>query len=181
MEMLRRFRFQVDLAITGHPTVASSVSSTHRTSKAQALQDFDDFLMAMDDQLQALRDEAAGRNMTLDLSTADLDRLEKLFDLMTQGVDEDTRSSLVVSFARHLGEIVRLNYGGKWVLPLEDEKNVNFNRPVISGHSRIDRLEFAPLTVMKAYSIRKKPGTLKRAVQAQIDPKPLDIDGLMEE
>lgn len=135
----------------------------------------------MDDQLEALRDEGAGRGIVLDLSIADFDCLEKLFDLMTQGVDRDTRSSLVVSFARHLGEVVRLEYGGKWVLSLDDEKNVNFNGPVIRGHAKIDGLEFAPLTVMKAYSIRKQPGTLKRAVDAQTNPEPLDIGGLIEE
>jgi hypothetical protein len=51
---------------------------------------------------------------------------------------------------------------------------------VIKGHSKIEGLEFAPIGVMRAYSLRKKEGTLRRAVEAQIDPKPLDLSGLVE-
>jgi len=149
-------------------------------SKEQALEDFDHFLMVMDDQLDALRNEAAKSGITLDLSFDDLDRLEKLFDMMVSGVDNDTRSSLIVSFARHLGEVVRENYGGKWAVPLDDEKNVNFNKPVIIGHTKIEGLEFAPLTVMRAYLLRKKPGTLRRAVDADVNPEALDLSELVE-
>jgi hypothetical protein len=150
------------------------------TCKEQALEDFDNFLMVMDDQLEALHDEATKRRLILDLSLDDLERLEKLFDLMADGVDNDTRSSLIVSFGRHLGEVVRQNYGGRWSVPLDDEKNVNFNKPVIIGHTKIEGLEFAPLTVMRAYSLRKKPGTLRRAVEADVNPQVLDLSELIE-
>jgi hypothetical protein len=150
------------------------------TCKEQALEDFDNFLMVMDDQLEALHDEATKRRLILDLSLDDLERLEKLFDLMADGVDNDTRSSLIVSFGRHLGEVVRQNYGGRWSVPLDDEKNVNFNKPVIIGHTKIEGLEFAPLTVMRAYLLRKKPGTLRRAVEADVNPQVLDLSELIE-
>lgn len=117
---------------------------------------FDDFLMAMDEQLDWLGDEAAKYGIKLDFSLGDFERLEQLFDLMSEGLDKIAVSSLVVIFARHLGELVRLNYGGKWVLPLNDEKNVNFNTPVIVGHTSIEGLEFAPITVMRAYALRRK-------------------------
>lgn len=149
-------------------------------SREQALDDFDNFLMVMDDQLEALQEEATRRRLILDFSLDDLERLEKLFDLMTDGVDNDTRSSLIVSFGRHLGEVVRENYGGRWVVPLDDEKNINFNKPVIIGHTKIEGLEFAPLTVMRAYSLRKKPGTLRRAVEADVNPQTLDLSELIE-
>ncbi len=149
-------------------------------SKEEALEDFDNFLMVMDDQLEALYDEATKRRFALDLSLDDLERLEKLFDLMADGVDNDTRASLIVSFGRHLGEVVRENYGGRWAVPLDDEKNINFNKPVIIGHTKIEGLEFAPLTVMRAYSLRKKPGTLRRAVEADVNPQMLDLSELIE-
>ena len=117
---------------------------------------FDDFLMAMDEQLDWLGDEAAKYGIKLDFSLGYFERLEQLFDLMSEGLDKIAVSSLVVIFARHLGELVRLNYGGKWVLPLNDEKNVNFNTPVIVGHTSIEGLEFAPITVMRAYALRRK-------------------------
>ncbi|CAD6877434.1 hypothetical protein [Methylomonas albis] len=149
-------------------------------SEEQTLEDFDNFLMVMDDQLEALHDEATKRGLTLDLSLDDLERLEKLFDLMSDGVDNDTRSSLIVSFGRHLGEVVRENYGGRWSVPLDDEKNINFNKPVIIGHTKIEGLEFAPLTVMRAYSLRKKSGTLRRAVEADVNPQVLDLSEFIE-
>ncbi len=136
--------------------------------------------MVMDDQLEALQEEARRRHLILDFSLDDLERLEKLFDLMNDGVNNDTRSSLIVSFGRHLGEVVRENYGGRWVVPLDDEKNINFNKPVIIGHTKIEGLEFAPLTVMRAYSLRKKPGTLRRAVEADVNPQTLDLSELIE-
>lgn len=149
--------------------------------KASAKEKFDGFLMAMDDQLGALKIEAEKRGIPLDLSLDDLDRLERLFDLMSAGLSKDAISSLVVAFARHLGEVVRLKYGGKWHLPLDDEKSVNFNTPVLVGHSPVKDLEFAPLSTMRAYALRKRSGTLRRAVDADININPLDLSGLVEE
>ncbi|KAG8151673.1 hypothetical protein [Burkholderia catarinensis] len=142
---------------------------------------FDDFVMIMDDQLDWLSDEAKGHGIKLAVELDDLPKLEKLFNLLSSGKDKDYVSGLVVTFARFLGEVVRESYGGKWVLPLDDEKNINFNTPVIVGHTPIEGLEFAPLSVMRAYALRKRPGTLQRAVDAQVNPKPVDLSGLAEE
>lgn len=150
-------------------------------NKTEARDKFEAFLMAMDDQLEALADEAATRGIQLDSSLADLERLEQLFDLMSQGLDKDATAGLVVTFARHLGEVVRLRFGGTWHLPLDDEKNVNFNTPVIVGHTPIAGLQFAPLSVMRAYALRRKPGTLRRAAEADVHIKPLDLSGLIED
>lgn len=152
-----------------------------KIDKAAAEEDFDNFLMVMYDQLDAFQDLASSKGIHLDFSLDDLDRLETLFLLLTEHADKDAISSLIVTFARHLGEVVRINYGGKWVLPLEDERNINFNTPVIIGHSPIEGLEFAPLSVMRGFALRKQSGALKRAVNAQIDIKPLDLDDLLEE
>jgi hypothetical protein len=142
---------------------------------------FDDFLAEMDDQLDWLSDEAKRQGIRLNVELDDLPKLEKLFDILSNEKNKDYVSGLVVTFARFLGEIVRENCGGKWVLPLDDDKNVNFNTPVIVGHTPIEGLEFAPISVMRAYALRRKPGTIKRAVDAQINPKPIDLSGLAEE
>jgi hypothetical protein len=149
--------------------------------KADAEEKFDDFLMVMDDQLEALADEAFKRGITLDFSLDDCEQLEHLFDAMSAEIDEDTKSSLVVTFARHLGEIVRLRFGGKWHLPLDDENNVYFNTPVLVGHSTMKDLEFAPTFVMRGYALRKKAGSLRRAIDADINIKPLDLSHLPDE
>ena len=150
-------------------------------NKEAAEQDFDNFLMIMDDQLDNLRDEAEARGISLDLSPADLDKLEILFDLMSENVDKNEMSGLVVLFARHLGEIVRVNYGGNWRLSLDDEKNINFNNPVITGHCPVEGVEFSPIFVMRAYSLRRKKGTLQLAVDAQIKPSPVNLSHLAED
>ncbi|MBN3723264.1 hypothetical protein [Burkholderia sp. Ac-20379] len=142
---------------------------------------FDDFLMNMDDQLDWLSEKANEHGLELDVQLDDLPKLEKLFDILSAGKDKDYVLSLVVTFARFLGEIVRVHCDGKWALPLDDEKNVNFNTPVIVDHTPIEGLEFAPLSVMRAYALRRKSGTLQRAVDAQLNPKPLDLSGLAEE
>ncbi|CAB5279037.1 hypothetical protein IST455A_00141 [Burkholderia multivorans] len=149
--------------------------------RKSAEEEFDNFLMNMDDQLDWLSRKAEEHGIELDVGLDDLSKLEKLFDLLSDGKDKDYVSRLVVTFARFLGEIVRENYGGKWTLPLDDEKNINFNTPVIVGHVPIDGLEFAPLSVMRAYALRRKQGTLRRAVDAQVNPKPVDLSGLEEE
>lgn len=148
--------------------------------RVEAEEKFDRFLMVMDDQLKALQEEALSRNIKLDFSVESIEKLEKLFNLMTKNVDKESVSSMIVSFARYLGEIVRINYGGNWLLPLDDPKNANFNTPVISGHAQ-EGLELAPISVMRAFSLRRIPGTLKRAIDADVNVTPVDLSRLIEE
>jgi hypothetical protein len=65
------------------------------------------------------------------MSTEDFERLERLFDLVADGVDSERRRDLVVSFARYLGELVCSLFGGKWILALSDATSVYYNQPVI--------------------------------------------------
>ncbi|NWL77112.1 hypothetical protein DM872_09630 [Pseudomonas taiwanensis] len=143
--------------------------------KAEAREDFDEFLMAMDDQLEWLEGEASKRGVLLDKSSDIPEEIERLFDLMSENMSEDDVSRLLVVFGRYLGEYVRINHGGKWVLPLEDEKNINFNIPVITGHSKVQGLEFAPIRVMRAYSLRRNAGVIRKAIENHISPQILDL------
>lgn len=149
--------------------------------REQALEKFDDFLMIFDEQTDALEKDAAARGIDLDFSVESLAKLEQLFLLMAEGADKDAISQLIVYFARYLGEIVRINYGGKWILSLDDPKNVNFNTPVIVGHTPIPDLEFDPIGQMRAFSLKKRPGMLWQAIDADINPNPLDLSDLVEE
>ncbi len=136
---------------------------------------FDDFLIAMDDQTEWLADESEKYNIKLTNSPNTPELLENLFNLLSAGMNEDDTASLIVIFGRYLGEFVRLNYGGQWTLPLDDKHNVNFNTPVITGHSPIEGLEFAPIRVIRAYAIRRIDGTLRRAIENHINPQILDL------
>ncbi|NOU22008.1 MAG: hypothetical protein HOO93_09495 [Methyloglobulus sp.] len=149
--------------------------------KNTALEKFDDFLLVMDDQLEALENDAESRGIDLDFSVSSLEKLEQLFTVMAEGVHKDIINQLIVYFARYLGEIVRTNYGGKWHLSLDDPKNVNFNTPVIVGHTSIEDLEFAPIGIMRAFAIKRRSGMLWTAINADINPSPLDLSGLVEE
>jgi len=149
--------------------------------KKKSLEDFDDFLMIMDEQLDTLENDAEARGIKLDFSLSSLAKLEELFLKMANGADKDIRDRLIVYFARYLGEIVRTNYGGKWQLSLDDQKNVNFNTPVIVGHTPIQGLEFSPIGIMRAFALKRRPGMLRTAIDADINPSPLDLSGLTEE
>jgi len=99
----------------------------------EAREAFEQFLMLMDGQIEWLVAQAQTHGIELDGSPESLDRLERLHDLMAATLSEDERDSLRVVFARYLGETVRLLHGGKWALPLDDPKDIHFNRPVIMG------------------------------------------------
>lgn len=140
----------------------------------------DDFLSFMDDQIDWLESEAAKHNIPISLNASCCESLEKLFDLLSQGKEKAGLAGLSVAFARNLGEHVRQTHHGEWTLSLDDPKNVNFNTPVIIGHSAVPGLEFAPLAVMRAYALRRRAETLARALDAQIKPKPLDLSDLVD-
>lgn len=148
----------------------------------QALEVFDDFIFRMDDQVEGLMRDGMRHGVVLDLTDASVGRLERLFDLMAPAdAPADLRSSLVVTFGRYLGEVMRLNHAGRWHLPLDDPKNIYFNQPTIVGH-RPGGVLFAPISVMRAYALRRKPGTVATAFRNQADPpRPLNLDGLIEE
>lgn len=87
-----------------------------------------------------------------------------------------------MTFGRYLGEVMRLNHHGRWHLPLDDPKNVYFNQPVIVGH-RSAGVVFAPISVMRAYAVRRKVGTVSTAFRNHADPNPnpLNLSDLAEE
>lgn len=143
--------------------------------KNEAEETFDNFLVTMDDQIDWLVDEAKKHEIHLTNSSDTPEILEKLFDLTSKGMDENLTTSLIVIFGRYLGEFMRLSYGGQWTLPLDDESNVNFNTPVITGHSSVEGLEFAPIRVMRAYALRRNVGTIRRSIENHINPEVLDL------
>ena len=143
--------------------------------QVQAAEVFDDFLIATDDQIEWLIEEAKKYKIALTNSPNTPELLEKSFDLISEELNEEDIEKLIVIFGRYLGEFIRLNYDGKWTLPLKDKKNVNFNTPVITGHSPIEGLEFAPIRVICAYALRRYKGTIRRAIDNHIHPQILDL------
>jgi hypothetical protein len=134
----------------------------------------------MDDQIEAVESEAEKRGIPLDLDIENLENLEKLFFQVTESCTEYEKQGWIVTFARYVGEIIRLSFGGKWHLSLEDPKNIYFNTPVIIDHTSIDGLEFSPIFAMRALSLRRKSGLLRKIIMADIKPRELNIDYLEE-
>lgn len=147
---------------------------------AVELEKFDHFIFIMEDQLEVLEEKAESFGYVLARDMRSLEKLEEFFNELTANSSTEEKNELSIIFGRYLGEIVRKSFGGKWHLPLEDKRNINFNNPVIIGHTDIDGLEFPALGVMHAFSLRKKPGLLRRAVMSQVEPKAVDIDHLAE-
>ena len=143
--------------------------------QVQAAEVFDDFLIATDDQIEWLIEEAKKHKIALTNSPNTPELLEKSFDIISEELNEEDIEKLIVIFGRYLGEFIRLNYGGKWTLPLKDKKNVNFNTPVITGHSPVEGLEFAPIRVICAFALRRYKCTIRRAIDNHIHPQILDL------
>lgn len=148
--------------------------------KKDAKEKFDNFLFIMDDQIEAVEAEAEKKDIPLTLTMDSLENLEELFFQVTEHCGEDEKQGWIVTFARYLGEIVRLTFDGNWHLSWDDPKNIYFNTPVIINHTKIKDLEFSPIFAMRALSLRKKKGLLRKIVMADIQPRELDIDYLEE-
>ena len=151
------------------------------TTDKEKKEKFDEFLMIMDDQLEALEKDAIRHGIRIDRNMESLELLEQLFSKMKTEISKDDIGRLIVYFARYLGEIVIKTFGGHWYLPLEDKKNVNYNIPVIIGHSPVRDLDFAPISVVRGFSIKKNVGSFRIAIDAQISPNPLDLSNLPDE
>jgi hypothetical protein len=161
------------------------VNADSAVNRDEALQRFDSFLMLMGEQLRALEGDAARLGLPLAPGPDTPEQLEALFDALAYGLsreaDTEAWGSLLVYIARYLGEWVRQSFGGRWVLPLDDARNVNFNTPVIVGHSPVPGLDLAPLSLVRAYGLRRRRGTLRGGVLAQVRPDPpLDLSDLAE-
>lgn len=66
----------------------------------KANEDFDDFLFKMDDQIDALSDQAERHEIQLDLTMDSLEELESLFFKLADNAYEHARESLIVTFSR---------------------------------------------------------------------------------
>ncbi len=136
---------------------------------------FEDFLLIMDDQIDWLLSEATQRGFDLSTEMEDCDKLEVLFDRMSEGMQKDGVQDLSFLFARQLGEVVRRSYGGKWALSWNDDNSINRGLPVVVGHCPVEGVEFAPTRVMYFYALRRDRGLLRRSIEADAHPSTVEI------
>ncbi|WP_313148279.1 hypothetical protein [Stenotrophomonas sp.] len=146
-----------------------------------AREDFEQFLLLMDDQIEWLVEQARNQGIILDGSPESFDCLERLYTSMSATLTKDDCASLRVVFDRYLGDSARELYGGQWTLPLDDARDIRFNMPVIVGHSTCPWLEFNPIHTMLAFSLQQQPGMIRRVVAHSVDAQILDLSDLIED
>jgi hypothetical protein len=127
------------------------------------LEKFELFLCEMDDVLEDFVSQAQTAGVVLDYTVASLDALEAYIGTTLQA---GAPGELVKNRAsRYLGEVFRRTVGGKWQLCLRDPKYLYFKLPVIANYSS-KPIEFSPVSIISNYTIRRKPGLLRAAVEA---------------
>lgn len=142
---------------------------------------FEHFLILMDDQLEAVENESNKRGFSIDLTMNSLENIEKVFLSIIEDYTEEETDGWIAAFARYIGEIVRIRFDGQWHLSSDSPKDVYYNTPVIVNHTEIEGLEFSPIFAIRALSIRKRIGLLHQIIMTDIEPVPLEIEHLRED
>jgi hypothetical protein len=131
---------------------------------------FENFLFNLDDYLENIIDKANNQGYEFNYSLDSLSDIECFIIKNGTTVDDDDYNDL----SAYLGECLRLNYGGKWICNLDKLNNsLYYGFPVIEGHSIQDVL-FSPFHLIKAFILRKKSNLFQKAIESQINPKPID-------
>jgi hypothetical protein len=124
---------------------------------------FERYVSDMDAVVHAFVGEAKRAGVTLDYSKQSLDVLERyLLEKLSPGTDGDL---LRDHAARYLGETFRKLIGGHWELCLKDPDYIYLKLPVVTGYSKLP-IEFPPTEIIRNFLASRKPGMLKRAVEA---------------
>lgn len=120
------------------------------------------YLFEMDDVLEEFVDDAAQEGHSLDYSLGSLPALEAFWLAKKSAPDAERFFQRSV---RYLGEVFRKNVGGKWKLSLDEPRDMYYKLPVIFGYSTSQpHLQFCPLFIFKNFTIRQRPGMLRKAV-----------------
>jgi hypothetical protein len=81
----------------------------------------------------------------------------------------------------YLGEVVRENFGGYWQFSMNEDNTMHWGLYVIEGHTPIPGLEFEPLGLLKRFTRRRNLGSLRRAIESQVNPEPVDLSEFPDE
>lgn len=137
--------------------------ATKKRLSQEELDEFQEFLVEMDDVLDPFIESATQAGYKLDYSLDSLGELERLY--LDRHAQEDEQL-LLNRCARYLGELFRLTVGGRWQL-CTTPRGVYFKLPIIADYS--DRgLEYCPIEIMRTLALRKNPGFLRRTVEGDL-------------
>ncbi|WP_160138676.1 hypothetical protein [Chryseobacterium sp. c4a] len=131
---------------------------------------FQKFLLNIDGYIENLRSKAENENLKLDMSLNSLNDLETYSSKTNIAVDIDHYTDV----AAYLGELVRKEFGGKWICCLDKENNpAYYGFPVIEGHAP-EGVLFAPFFVVEAFLLREKKSLFLNAIKIQVGANRID-------
>ena len=96
-------------------------------NEKQDKEKFESFLAEVNYLPDFLIEKAENKGYNLDYSIDSLNELERY--LSTENIKKDDEDQQFA--AMYLGELIIKNYGGKWVIDLDDPKNLDFAVPII--------------------------------------------------
>jgi hypothetical protein len=131
------------------------------------------FLIAMQDEHDVFIEAAAAKGYHLNYTLDNLPELERY--VLEQGVKfKHETDEEMIHFAHcwyHLGEVVRKNFGGHWVVSNNKENSANEGKWVIDEYKAVTQgLEFTPLAMVRRFIKNKRPNTFRRAIEADTNP-----------
>ena len=123
--------------------------------------------------------EGYALNYSLD-SLAELERYVRAKNLIVNDTSEEAIAQRVDCWT-YLGEVVRLNFGGRWQVSMNDENSLNRGLFVIEGHAKTPGVEFVPNRLLQAFIQRGRGGEWRRAIEAQINPRAIDLSDIQDD
>lgn len=135
------------------------------------------------DEQEAFIENAAQEGYVLDYSMNSLPELERYVRTKKMVVDaiSDEAVGQRMDCWTYLGEVVRQNFGGRWQVSFNEENTLNRGLFVVEGHAKTPGVEFVPNRLLQAFIQRGRGGEWRRAIEAQVNPRPVDFSDLMEE
>ncbi|MBF9219807.1 hypothetical protein [Hymenobacter ruricola] len=149
---------------------------------AEEEEKFQLFLFELEDRQEAFIENSTAQGYQLDYTSQSLTELERYLTAMPFSWDDKSDEAVGrrLDCWTYLGEVVRQNHGGDWQLSWNDDNSANRGQFVITGHAPVEGVEFTPLRLIKTFIQRGQSGALNRAVQAQVNPTPVDFSDLRE-
>lgn len=142
-----------------------------KSNKDTETKKFEQWLFEMDDRLEPLVDYADKKGYLLDYTLESLSRFEEFVAAEKIDFDHD----LFITCVRYLGEVVVINFNGKWSLDVEDSNSLYYRKPIITDYSKYGT-SFSPVNILKNYTREYKKGLLLKAIMSDIEPEDFNLD-----
>ncbi|MDR2969369.1 MAG: hypothetical protein LBV32_07170 [Tannerellaceae bacterium] len=145
--------------------------SLDKLSEKDLNEKFENFLFNMSDYLEQIKVKANRQNFIFDYSIENLNQVETYLIDNNTPVDSDDYNDI----STYLGEVVRINYGGKWICCLDKENNsLYYGFPVIEGHAKVKNLLFSPFHIVRSFILNHKNNLFINAIESQVNPQKID-------